>query len=309
MSTGDLPLANWPIGIIGGGRMGVAIAYLFLSAGHDVTLVAPAKPRSDAVRAELLAITELMGSNWDPHLLRISPDLSSVAHAVLVIEAVPENLLLKQTIFADLSAICLEDTILATNTSVIPIKDIGALVSNQSGVVGTHFWNPPYKVRLVEVIQSEHTDHATVEKIMLLLDMIGQKPVHVRKDVPGFIGNRMQHALKREAIALVQNGVCDAETVDFVIRNSFGSRLGLMGTLEQSDLVGLNLTLDIHEIILRDLDRSTEPQPLLVNLVREGKLGVKTGEGFRRWSPDEAKELAGRLNNLPDVTKSPKLEA
>jgi 3-hydroxybutyryl-CoA dehydrogenase len=306
MSSEDLPLANWPIGIIGGGRMGVAIAYLFLAAGHDVTLVEPAAPRRDAVRAELLAITELLGTSWDPKRFRISPALSSVAHAMLVIEAVPENLSLKQRIFAELAVLCSEATILATNTSVIPIKDIGALVPDASRVVGTHFWNPPYKVRLVEVIQSEHTALATVEKMMWLLNRIGQKPVHVRKDVPGFIGNRMQHALKREAIALVQNGVCDAETVDFVIKNSFGSRLGLMGTLEQSDLVGLNLTLDIHEIILRDLDRSTEPQPLLVNLVRAGKLGIKTGEGFRHWSPDEAKELAGRLNNLPDKPKTPK---
>lgn len=300
MSTEDLPLASWPIGIVGGGRMGVAIAHLFLSAGHKVTLVEPVDLRRDAIAGELRSLAELMGVSWNPILFEISPGLSSVAGALLVIEAVHENLQLKQKIFCELAQICSEDAILATNTSVIPIRDIGALVSNQSRVVGAHFWNPPYKVRLVEVVQSERTDMATVDLMMMLLEKIGQKPVHVRKDIPGFIGNRMQHALKREAIALVQNGVCDAETVDFVIRNSFGSRLAVMGTLEQSDLVGLNLTLDIHKIILPDLDRSTSPQPLLVELVEQGKLGIKTGEGFRRWTPDEAVELNNRLNSLPD---------
>ena len=95
----------------------------------------------------------------------------------------------------------------------------------------------------------------------------------------------------------MQSGVCDAQTVDFVIRNSFGARLGNMGTLEQSDLVGLNLTLDIHKVILRDLDRSTEPQKLLIDLVAAGKTGAAAGEGFRTWSDEEREELAGRLDN------------
>ncbi|ODU22658.1 MAG: hypothetical protein ABS87_01365 [Sphingomonas sp. SCN 67-18] len=300
MSTEDLPLADWPVGIVGGGRMGVAIAHLFLAAGHRVTLVEPSAPRRDAIAGELRALADLAGANWNAVLFQLSPDLSAVAGALLVIEAVNENLELKQSIFAELGQICAADAILATNTSVIPIRDIGALVADQSRVVGAHFWNPPYKVRLVEVVQSERTAMATVDTMMILLESIGQKPVHVRKDIPGFIGNRMQHALKREAIALVQNGVCDAETVDFVIRNSFGSRLAMMGTLEQSDLVGLNLTLDIHKVILPDLDRSTSPQPLLVALVEQGRLGIKTGEGFRRWTPDEAAELNSRLNSLPD---------
>lgn len=300
MSTEDLPLADWPVGIVGGGRMGVAIAHLFLAAGHRVTLVEPSAPRRDAIAGELRALADLAGASWNPVLFQLSPDLSAVAGALLVIEAVNENLELKQSIFAELGQICAADAILATNTSVIPIRDIGALVADQSRVVGAHFWNPPYKVRLVEVVQSERTAMATVDTMMILLESIGQKPVHVRKDIPGFIGNRMQHALKREAIALVQNGVCDAETVDFVIRNSFGSRLAMMGTLEQSDLVGLNLTLDIHKVILPDLDRSTSPQPLLVALVEQGRLGIKTGEGFRRWTPDEAAELNSRLNSLPD---------
>ncbi len=300
MSTEDLPLADWPVGIVGGGRMGVAIAHLFLAAGHSVTLVEPSAPRRDAIAGELRALADLAGASWNAVLFQLSPDLSAVAGALLVIEAVNENLELKQSIFAELGQICAADAILATNTSVIPIRDIGVLVADQSRVVGAHFWNPPYKVRLVEVVQSERTAMATVDTMMVLLESIGQKPVHVRKDIPGFIGNRMQHALKREAIALVQNGVCDAETVDFVIRNSFGSRLAMMGTLEQSDLVGLNLTLDIHKVILPDLDRSTSPQPLLVALVEQGRLGIKTGEGFRRWTPDEAAELNSRLNSLPD---------
>jgi 3-hydroxybutyryl-CoA dehydrogenase len=116
------------------------------------------------------------------------------------------------------------------------------------------------------------------------------------KDVPGFIGNRLQHALKREAIALVQDGVCDAETVDLVVKKSFGARLGIMGPLEQSDLVGLDLTLDIHSVVLSVLDRSVEPQRLLVEKVAAGKLGARVGEGFRKWTPEQRAELESRLD-------------
>src|SRR5471030_2635327 len=125
---------------------------------------------------------------------------------------------------------------------------------------------------------------------------IGQQPVHVRKDIPGFIGNRLQHALKREAIALVQAGVCDAETIDLVVKSSFGARLGIMGPLEQSDLVGLELTLAIHEVILPDLDVSRSPQRLLVDLVAAGDTGATAGRGFRAWDADARAELQQRLD-------------
>ncbi len=286
------------IGVIGGGRMGGAIAQIFVSSGFDVLVVEPNAALRAGLPARIADICRARGQGDDcvQRVVTLETIDRALAVCALVIEAAPEKLELKQEIFETLGAVCGQTTILATNTSVIPVTAIGARTQHPARVVGTHFWNPPYAVRLVEVVQTASTSDATIEKTMALMTRVGQLPVHVKRDVPGFIGNRLQHALKREAIALVQSGVCDAQTVDFVIRNSFGARLGIMGTLEQSDLVGLNLTLDIHKVILSDLDRSVEPQQLLVDLVAAGKTGASVGEGFRTWNSDERKELQGRLD-------------
>ncbi|WP_313805902.1 3-hydroxyacyl-CoA dehydrogenase NAD-binding domain-containing protein [Sphingobium sp.] len=298
MSTAVLRPADWPVAIIGAGRMGLAIGQIFAAAGHAVTLIEPGETARAAIGDALRALTERRGQSVElvANVEAVASIADGVRDARLVIEAAPEKLELKQEIFAALDTYCRGDAILATNTSVIPVTEIGKPVRDGTRVVGTHFWNPPYSVKLVEVVQTERTAIATVETTMKLLAQAGQLPVHVRKDVVGFIGNRMQHALKREAIALVQNGVCDAETVDFVIRNSFGARLGIMGTLEQSDLVGLNLTLDIHRVILSDLDCSREPQRLLVEKVAAGKTGAAVGEGFRTYTPEQREELVTRLD-------------
>jgi 3-hydroxyacyl-CoA dehydrogenase len=137
-----------------------------------------------------------------------------------------------------------------------------------------------------------------IARTMALLTSVGLKPVHVRKDIPGFIGNRLQHALKREAIALVADGVCDAETIDDVVKSGFGARMSVLGPMEQSDLVGLNLTLDIHEALIQHLDCTTGPHPYLRSKVAQGKLGMKTGEGFRRWTPQQADDVRQRLNRF-----------
>jgi 3-hydroxybutyryl-CoA dehydrogenase len=178
--------------------------------------------------------------------------------------------------------------VLASNTSAIPIREIARDLAGRARVIGTHFWNPPSLVPLVEVVQAGASDPAAVQTTIALLERIGMKPVHVAADVPGFVGNRLQHALKREAIALVADGVCTAETVDTVTRFGFGARLGIVGPLEQADLSGLELTLAIHQTLMPDLDRTAEPHPLLVEKVRKGETGAAAGRGFRQWRPGEA---------------------
>jgi len=153
-------------------------------------------------------------------------------------------------------------------------------------------------VPLVEVIQADATSDAVVAEVMDLMKSVGRSPVHVRKDIPGFIGNRLQHALKREAIALLAAGVADSQTIDTVIKDGFGARLAVLGTLEQSDLVGLDLTLAIHEMLIVDLDRTAGPHPYLRDKVEQGKLGMKAGEGFRRWTPEGADEVRQRLSRF-----------
>jgi 3-hydroxybutyryl-CoA dehydrogenase len=168
-------------------------------------------------------------------------------------------------------------------------------VTHRDRVLGTHWWVPPYLVPLVEVIQMEDTAPAAIATMMELLASVGKQPVHVRKDVPGFIGNRLQHALWREAISLVERGICDAETVDKVIKAAFGRRIAVLGPLENADLVGTDLTLAIHKTVLPDIDHRPGPSPYLERLVAEGKLGFKSGEGFRKWSAGEQAALRSKV--------------
>jgi 3-hydroxybutyryl-CoA dehydrogenase len=161
--------------------------------------------------------------------------------------------------------------------------------------MGTHWWNPPYLVPLVEVIKTPQTDAALARDMATLLAAVGKTPAMVEKDVPGFIGNRLQHALWREAVALVANGVCDAETVDTVVKASFGRRLPVLGPLENADLVGIDLTLAIHETVLPAIDRQPGPSPYLHELIAAGRLGMKSGEGFRKWTPEQQAALRARV--------------
>lgn len=297
------------IGVIGAGLMGHGIAYRFAAAGHEVGIFEPAAELRATLPKRLHAIADLLGDN--PACLTnisVHDQLAlAVKDASIVVEAAPEKLALKQKLFADLEAIVAPDTILASNSSAIPSTEIGRNLTHRERVVGTHFWNPPHLVPLVEVIQTEQTSDAVVARTMDLLRGVGMKPVHVRKDIPGFIGNRLQHALKREAIALVADGVCDAETIDDVVKSGFGARMAVLGPMEQSDLVGLNLTLDIHEALIQHLDRTAGPHPYLRSKVAQGKLGMKTGEGFRRWTPQQADDVRRRLSQfLADQAKARK---
>jgi len=281
------------IGVIGGGLMGHGIAYLFAAAGHPVGLFEPMADIRASLPKRLAAIVELFGDN--PALLQQIETYDQLAPAVkgaaFVFEAAPEKLPLKQKIFAELESAVAPETILASNSSAIPSTDIGRDLKHRERVVGTHFWNPPHLVPLVEVIQNDKTSDAVVRATMNLLRQAGKVPVHVRRDIPGFVGNRLQHAMKREAIALVAAGVCDAETIDTVVKEGFGARTAVLGPMEQSDLVGLNLTLDIAEVLIADLDRTAGPHPFLREKVAAGKLGMKTGEGLRKWGPGEAEAV------------------
>jgi 3-hydroxybutyryl-CoA dehydrogenase len=220
-------------------------------------------------------------------------------------EAAPEKLPRKQKIFGDVEALVAPATILASNSSAIPSTEIGRHLRHRERVVGTHFWNPPHLVPLVEVIQNELTSNDVVRRTMALLRGAGKTPVHVRRDVPGFVGNRLQHAMKREAIALIAAGVCDAETIDTVVKAGFGARTAVLGPMEQTDLVGTNLTLDIAEVLYADLDRTPGPHPYLRDTVAAGKLGMKSGEGLRKWAPGEADAVRERLSRfLADQAKA-----
>ena len=193
----------------------------------------------------------------------------AVSEADYVVEAVLEDLPLKQKLFAEIEQKVRPDTILASNTSVIPITRIMEGLKDRSRALGTHWWNPPFLVPLVEVIGTQWTSQHAIDWTIALHKAAGKMPVHVKKDVPGFVGNRLQHALWREAIALVEHGICDAETVDTVIKASFGRRLAVLGPLENADLVGTDLTLAIHKTVLPAI----ESRPGPVALSRKARVG------------------------------------
>lgn len=292
---------NCQIAVIGAGLMGHGIALTLARAGHVVRITDPTEQARATVSERIADSLRALGEREEriPEILDRIEVLSSTADAVtnaeFVFEAAPEKLELKQRIFAEIEEHAPEDCVLASNTSVMPITKIMADLKIKSRALGTHWWNPPHMIPLVEVVSTEWTDEATADQMMALLDDAGKTPVRVHKDVPGFIGNRLQHALWREAISLVENDICDAEAVDTVIKSSFGRRLAVLGPLENADLVGTDLTLDIHENVLFDLEARKAPSPYLAKLVAEGRLGMKTGKGFREWTEDEADQLRGRV--------------
>ena len=292
-----MSMAKARIAVVGAGLMGHGIAQVFALAGHDVTITDSVAASVDSAKARITAGLKDLGD--DPRAVdRVTPhhDLAAAVRAAdYVVEAVSENLPLKQKLFAEIEKHVRPDTILASNTSVIPITDIMGGLKQRERALGTHWWNPPYLVPLVEVIGTQWTTQAAIDWTIALHADAGKTPVHVKKDVPGFVGNRLQHALWRECVALVQNGICDAETVDTVIKASFGRRLAVLGPLENADLVGTDLTLAIHKTVLPDLDRTPGALPYLERLVADGKLGMKSGEGFRAWTPDQQAALRSRV--------------
>jgi 3-hydroxybutyryl-CoA dehydrogenase len=295
------------IGVIGAGLMGHGIAYLLAAAGHTVCIYDPSAEWRNSLTARLNSARELL--DGDAALIARISTHDAMAPAMkdtsFVFEAAPEKLPLKQQLFAELETLVSPTTILASNSSAIPSTHIGEKLKHRDRVIGTHFWNPPHLVPLVEVTQNEFTSADAVQKTMDLLRDAGRNPVHVKRDIPGFVGNRLQHALKREAIALIASGVCDADTIDEVVKSGFGARMAVLGPMEQSDLVGTDLTLDIQNVLLSDLNRDTEPTPFLKNLVASGKLGMRTGEGLRKWTPDTADAVRERLRRfLADQAKA-----
>ena len=290
-------MAKARIAVIGAGLMGHGIAQVFALAGHHVTITDSFHANLDTVKARISANLRDLGDD-EKAVDRVTPlpDLGqTVREADYVVEAVSEDLSLKQKLFAEIEQHVRPNTILASNTSVIPITAIMGGLIHRERAVGTHWWNPPYLVPLVEVIGTQWTSEHTIERTMTLHRTAGKQPAHVKKDVPGFIGNRLQHALWREAVSLVERGICDAETVDTVIKAAFGRRLAVLGPLENADLVGTDLTLAIHKTVLPDIESRPGPSPYLEKLVADGKLGFKTGEGFRRWTQEDQAALRGRV--------------
>jgi 3-hydroxybutyryl-CoA dehydrogenase len=301
----DRDMSTARIAVVGAGLMGHGIAQVFALAGHEVSITDSVRASLDTAKARIAANLRDLGEN-ESAVDRVRPvaDLAeAVRDADFVVEAVSEDLPLKQKLFGEIERHARPETILASNTSVIPITAIMQGLERRERALGTHWWNPPFLIPLVEVIGTRWTSPQAIAWTVALHAAAGKQPAHVKKDVPGFIGNRLQHALWREAISLVEQGICDAETVDAVIKAAFGRRLAVLGPLENADMVGTDLTLAIHHTVLPAIDSRPGPSPYLERLVAEGRLGFKSGEGFRKWTAEEQAALRAKVVQHLKITR------
>ena len=221
-------------------------------------------------------------------LIKVTNDLPDAAKSAhFIIEAIPEQLELKQNMFAKLEEICSIQTIFASNTSTLLPTALSHKIIHNERLLVAHFWNPAHLAPLVEVCGSPDTSVDVINTTMDLLRKIGNEPVLIRKEILGFIGNRIMHAMNREALALISNDVCDPEDIDKVVLSSFGPRFANLGPMEYLDFSGLDLIKNIQGYLYSDLDTTKGVLPIIDKLVSEGNLGIKTGKGLFNWSKKE----------------------
>ena len=283
------------IAVLGTGTMAPAIALLCSKLGYNVSIWGRSdtslQRAFDRLKSHLQTYREnnLIQEEQAELILSRIAGVSTLEEAVrgadFVIEAVAEDLNLKKDIFSVVDRVCQETTIIATNTSGLSITEIASATNRPEKVVGTHFWNPPHMIPLVEIVRGEKTSEETIGIAAELMTAIGKTPVIVQKDIPGFIGNRLQFALLREALFIVEQGVASIEDVDTTVKMSFGARLPITGPLESADLGGLDVYVAISKYLMPDLCKSTEVPALLVDAVKSGRLGVKSGAGLYEWTP------------------------
>lgn len=270
--------------------MGSDVAAIFYAGGWNAQVVEPAPevrarlPANVAAAAQSIGVFA-QGGSVDPRAALADIDWSAVG---IVIECAPENLQVKQQIFRQLDTLAPAHVPLTSNSSGIPISQIGDQCASRERMLGLHFFMPAHWVPAVEVVRSEFSDEAVAQAVSAIMRSVRKKPVQVKRDVPGFLANRIQHAMMREAIALVDEGFASAEDVDLAVRYGFGFRYIAAGPLLQKDLAGVDIHCAAAAAIYPYLHRNTEPSPLMQNLVKHGDFGVKSvsRKGFYDW--DEA---------------------
>jgi 3-hydroxybutyryl-CoA dehydrogenase len=290
------------IAVVGAGLMGHGIAQSFAQKAYSVTLYdlneSILERALSQIRSNLETFVEV-GFETKASIqevlsqIRVSIDLQeAVKEAHFVIEAAPEDLMLKRSLFEVLEKYCLEDTVLASNTSTLPIDEIGDRVKRKERLVITHWFNPPHIVPAVEVVPGENTSTEALEITLGLLRKIGKKPIRILKQIPGFLVNRIQTAMFREILSLLEQGVATPEDIDAAVKESFGFRLAVIGPLQTMDMGGLDLIFKGIKYLYPFIDRSIDVQKTLREKVERDELGLKTGKGFFQYEEKEAFALS-----------------
>jgi len=287
--------------IIGGGIMGGDIATIFATGGWNVHVMSPSAKTREALPARLNAgLAKLAADPANAALVRTYAGLEAIPwqQVDLVIEAATEDLALKQQLFARVETLARPDIPLTSNTSTIPIGAIGQHLKTRSRVAGLHYFMPAHLVPLVEIIQAEHTDKAVVDWLEQNQRGLGKEPVRVNKDIPGFLGNRLQHAMMREALYLVADGVVTPEAVDTAVRYGFGFRFLACGPMLQKEMSGWDTNLYAGGSVYPHLYAETTPPQFLKDMVAKGHIGMKTRRGLWEWTDEGIAKEKARIEKL-----------
>ena len=285
------------IGVCGIGQIGLALGLACWRSGYRVWLYGRNPQKLEKARRDLESMDRWMASEFPEEQpgygkINYASDLQPLdREADLVVEGIAEDMAVKVKLWHSLAGVAGRGGILCSSTSGLSISEMGRQSGFPAQVIGTHFWNPPHLMPLVEVVAGSGTAEETIQATLQFCRTIGKRPVRVNFDAPGFIGNRMLHALWREAIAIVERGIASPEDVDTVAKMTFGLRLPVVGPLENMDLVGLDLIHTIHRYLLADLAANGSPGRLLEELVQKGQLGMKSGRGFYDWRRREPAAL------------------
>ncbi|WVN41021.1 3-hydroxyacyl-CoA dehydrogenase NAD-binding domain-containing protein [beta proteobacterium MWH-UniP1] len=285
--------------VLGGGTMGVDIAASFAVYGWKTIVVNPPDERGKTISERFnAALTRLKKTADVP--LSVVQSMADVpwSSVDLVIEAVPEKLDLKRQIFAELDRLAPANIPLCSNSSALPISAIAQGLKTEPRMVGTHYFMPAHLVPGVEVVCSEKTDVAVADQVAAYMRSVGKVPIRVKKDLPGFLVNRLQHAVSREAMKLIDRGIATAEDIDAAVRFGFGFRYLAAGPCMQRDHAGLDIHLAAGVSIYPDLCNDAVPSEILTNLVAQGAVGMKAGRGFYEWTPETMAAERKRYEDL-----------
>ena len=282
--------------IIGGGIMGGDIATIFAAGNWRVHVMSPSAKTRDALPARLgTGLKKLGAGAANAALVKTYAGLDAIPwqEVDLVIEAATEDLALKQKLFSQLEALARPDIPLASNTSTFPIGEIGKHLKTRSRVAGLHYFMPAHLVPLVEVIQADFTDEKIADRLEQNQKTLGKAPVRVKRDIPGFIGNRLQHAMMREALYLIADGVVSPEGVDTAVRFGFGFRFIACGPMLQKEMSGWDTNLYAGTSLYPSLHNEKEPPQFLKDMIAKGHIGMKAKRGLWQWTDESvAKEKA-----------------
>lgn len=306
-----MPTQQRQAAIVGGGIMGGDIAIIFAAGGWQVHVMSPSQKTRDALPARVAAgLKKLEAPATNAALLKTYATLEDVPlkEVSVVIEAATEDLALKHKIFADLERLAGPDAILTSNSSTFPVAAIGKGLKTRSRVAGTHFFMPAHMVPLVEIVSADFTDRRVAERLIELMRELGKAPIDVTKDVPGFVGNRLQHALVREALWLLQNGVTTPEGIDTAVRFGFGFRYIACGPMMQKELSGWDTNLFAATSVYPHLYNEKGPPPFLKEMVENGHIGMKTKRGLWEWTDETIATEKARIERClqagMDILKS-----